>query len=76
MEKTHQTAERTACILHVQSKLVEGGGYPRYQEQQFKLLSEWDPYWFTTHKTAWSFSRFIMLEAYCPRLPKNVMDDR
>jgi hypothetical protein len=44
MEKTHQTAERTACILHVQSKLVEGGGYPRYQEQQFKLLSEWDPY--------------------------------
>jgi hypothetical protein len=44
MGKTHQTAVCTACILHVQSKLVEGGGYPRYQEQQYQLLSEWDPY--------------------------------
>jgi hypothetical protein len=34
MEKTHQTGECTACILPVQSKLVEGGGYPHYQEQQ------------------------------------------
>jgi hypothetical protein len=44
MEKTQQTAEYTACILHVQSKLVEGGGYPHYQEQQLQHLSEWDPY--------------------------------
>jgi hypothetical protein len=43
MENTHQTVEYTACILHVQSKLIEGGGYPRYQEQQLQLLSEWDP---------------------------------
>lgn len=44
MEKTHQTAECTACILHVQIKLFEDGGHPHHQEQQLQLLSEWDPY--------------------------------
>jgi hypothetical protein len=44
MEKTHQTAECTMCILHVENKLVEVEGYPCYQEHQPQLLREWDPY--------------------------------
>lgn len=75
MEQTQQTAKCAVCILNLQNRQVEGEGHPCCQEQSLRLLKEWDPHWYTTNKRAQKFSTFIMLDADCVWLARNLADD-